>query len=192
MARPKEFEREEVLRKALDVFWAQGYEATSLDDLTRAMGIGRASLYNEFGDKHSLFIDALDCYRADRMAQLEQALHTAPSARAAIAAVLRGTVSALWADPHRRGCLMVNSTTELAASDPDVATRATEGFKRTARAFQTVLERGQQTGELDPKLDVRATSRSLANTLHSLRLLVKMASRSVANDVVKVALKALD
>src|SRR5207244_9423107 len=109
VGRPKEFDRDAVLVRARDVFWAKGYDGTSLDDLTEAMGLGRASLYNEFGDKHSLFIQALDRYRRERFAQITEALESASSARAGIEAVFRGTVKSLWADCDRRGCLLVNS-----------------------------------------------------------------------------------
>jgi TetR/AcrR family transcriptional repressor of nem operon len=191
VGRPKEFDRDEVLGRALDVFWAQGYDATSLDDLTDAMGIGRASLYNEFGDKHSLFIAALDRYRFERLAQISETLEKAPSVRVGIRAALRGMVNGLWADGGRRGCLLVNSTAELAASDPAVATRAAEAFERTALVFRSALERGKRSGELDPGLDVRATSRYLANTLNGLRLLAKISDRKVADDIVEVTLKSL-
>jgi TetR/AcrR family transcriptional repressor of nem operon len=155
------------------------------------MGIGRASLYSEFGDKHSLFIAALDRYRFERLAQISETLEKAPSVRVGIRAALRGMVNGLWADGGRRGCLLVNSTAELAASDPDVATRAAEAFERTALVFRFALERGKRSGELDPGLDVRATSRYLANTLNGLRLLAKISDRKVADDVVEVTLKSL-
>ena len=192
MGRPREFDRDDVLAKALDLFWAKGYAAGSLDDLTGAMGVGRGSLYNEFRDKHSLFIAALDRYCADRLAQLTAILESEPSARAGIAAALRKTAKALWADEQRRGCLMVNSTAELAASDPAVAARTRESFEDTTRAFRTALERGKLSGELAGDLDVRATSRFLASTLTSLRLLAKTSDRAVANDVVEVTLMALE
>src|SRR2546430_189175 len=139
VGRPKEFERDEVLATARDVFWARGYDGTSLDDLTDAMDIGRSSLYAEFGDKHSLFIEALDRYRLERLAQITEALDAAPSVRGGIAAVFRGTVSALWADDERRGCLLVNSTAELAGSDPAVAAGAADAFERTAGVFRSAL-----------------------------------------------------
>jgi TetR/AcrR family transcriptional repressor of nem operon len=190
--RPKEFDRDDVLGKAVDAFWTSGYEATSLDDLTSAMGIGRGSLYNEFGDKHSLFVEALDRYGFERMTQLHAVLDSAPSARAGIAAVFRRTVDALWADSSRRGCLLVNSAAELAASDPAVAARARRGFERFADAFRSALEEGQRNGELDERIDVRATSNYLASALISLRLLAKISIRETADDIVEVTLKALD
>src|SRR5437763_2454824 len=121
--RPREFDRDDVLGRAVDVFWRQGFEATSMEDLTAAMGIGRGSLYNEFGGKHALFVAALDRYRADRRAQLEDALASAESVRAGVAEVYRRSIDTLWGDATRRGCMLVNSAAELAASDPAVAER---------------------------------------------------------------------
>jgi TetR/AcrR family transcriptional repressor of nem operon len=181
-----------VLDKALALFWVRGYAATSLDDLTETMGLGRGSLYNEFGDKHSLFLRALDRYNALRLNELTRALERAPSVRAGIAAVLRGMVGVLWCDPQRRGCLLVNSTTELAASDPAVAMRATLAFERTTTVLASALERGVRTGELRPDIDVRATARYLASALNGLRLLAKTTDREVARDVVDLTLKILD
>ena len=192
VGRPKEFDRDEVLAKAIDVFWANGYEATSLDELTRAMGIGRGSLYNEFGDKHSLFVQALDRYRFERFAQLEALLEAAPSARAGIAAVFQRTMDWLWADGPRHGCLMVNSAAELAASDAAVAERARQSFDRFAQAFRSSLERGQREGELDASLDVRVTASYLAGAFIGLRLLAKITDRGTADQFVEVTLKALD
>jgi len=192
MGRPREFERDTVLRQACDVFWARGYAATSVDDLTRAMGIGRGSLYHEFGDKHALFVEALDGYCAERLSQLTQVLETAPSVRAGISGLLRGIVAMLWSAPLGRGCLLVNSTTELAAADPDVAARSAAAFERVAQVLATALERGKHSGELAACLDVRATARYLASALNGLRLLAKMTDREVADDVVEVTLKVLD
>lgn len=192
MGRPKEFDRDRVVDEALEVFWSRGYVAASLDELTTATGLGRGSLYNEFGDKHTLFLAALDRYRATRLAAVTGNLDRAPSVRAGIAAVLRGAVEAMFSDATRRGCLMVNSIAELASRDPDVAARARDSFERTAAAFQAALERGQRSGEFSPDLDTRRTSRYLASALNSIRLLAKMSERAVADDVAEVTLKALD
>src|SRR5262245_43696131 len=148
MARPKGFQREVVLDKALDLFWLQGYAATSLDQLTDAMGLGRGSLYNEFGAKHALFLDALDRYCALRLAELSAMLEQSASVRAGIAGLLRGMVTHLWSDPRRRGCFLVNSTAELASDDAAVAVRSAQGFERTVSVVQLALERGKANGEL--------------------------------------------
>jgi TetR/AcrR family transcriptional repressor of nem operon len=192
MGRPKEFERDRVVEEALEVFWSRGYVAASLDELTTATGLGRGSLYNEFGDKHTLFLEALDRYRAARLAAVLGILDRVPSVRAGIAAVLHGAVEALFSDATRRGCLMVNSIAELASRDPGVAARARDSFERTATAFQAALERGRRSGEFSSDLDARRMSRYLASALNSIRLLAKVSERAIVDDVVEVTLKALD
>jgi TetR/AcrR family transcriptional regulator, transcriptional repressor for nem operon len=192
VGRPKGFDRDEALTQAVDVFWANGYEATSLDELTAGMGIGRGSLYNEFGSKHALFVEALDRYRGERFAASEATLANAPTARAGIETLFRGTVERLWGDPARRGCLLVNSAAELAAGDPAVAARAKESFDRFAQLFRSALERGQREGELDGRLDVTATARYLSSAFLGLRLLAKVTDRRAAEGVVDVTLRVLD
>jgi TetR/AcrR family transcriptional repressor of nem operon len=192
VGRPKEFDREDVVAKAMDVFWTNGYEATSLEDLTGAMGIGRGSLYNEFGDKHSLFVEALDHYRLERFVQFRAVVDEAPSARAGIEALFRRTVDRLWAEDPRRGCLLVNSAAELGATDPDVAARAKQSFDRFSELFRSALERGQREGDVDPALDVQVASRYLAGSFLGLRLLAKVTDARSAVDVVEVTLRALD
>lgn len=191
MGRPKEFDRDQVVGRALDVFWSGGYGATSLDDLTAAMGLGRGSLYNEFGDKHTLFLEALDRYRADRVMTLRAILGSTPSARQGVERALRATVDVLWTDERRRGCLMVNSIAELAAVDPAVRERARDSFGLTAQAFREILERGKAAGEIGTDLDPLATSSFLASAVYTLRLLAKVSDRSVANHVVEVTLRAI-
>jgi TetR/AcrR family transcriptional regulator, transcriptional repressor for nem operon len=190
--RPKEFEREEVVARAVDVFWTSGYEGTSVDDLTAAMGIGRGSLYNEFGDKHALFLEALDRYRRERRTQLAEVVAAAPSARAGIEAALRRNVERLWSDRGRRGCLLVNSAAELAASDPAVAMRVRQAFDGFVGIFRAALEHGRREGELPARLDLDAAAHHLATVLVALRLLAKFAPRQTAEGVVDAALRALE
>ena len=97
-----------------------------------------------------------------------------------------------WWNRERRGCLLVNATTELAAVDPAVAMRAGEAFERVAAEFRSVLERGQHTAEIKADLDVRAAGRYLAHTLNGLRLLAKTTDRSAADEVVDITLTLFD
>src|SRR5919197_1383213 len=192
MGRGKTFDPSVALSAALDAFWRRGYTQTSLDDLTEAMGLGKASLYNAFGDKHALFLRALDRYSQERMAELDQMLNGTASVRSAIERVLRRTADVLWSDPMHRGCLLVNSTTELAASDPAVAARAAQSFERTIGAFRSALERGIHRGEFPKTMDVRSTARLLASTLTSLRVLSKITDRPTGEDIIAQTLDILD
>src|SRR5258707_1900758 len=119
MARPREFDRGEVLKRALAVFWEKGYEATSTDDLVRAMGIGRQSMYDTFGDKHQLYLEALRLYEANSGAELFKRIYETPSPFVAICDYILSIADGTSAD-RARGCFYVNATNELAPSDPPV------------------------------------------------------------------------
>ena len=112
MARPREFDRTQVLDQAIDVFWQRGYEGTSIQDLVDRMGIHRGSLYCAFGDKHGLFLAALDRYEEvfhskilDRLA----AGRLGEGARQAIRQVFDDVVRSCASQAGRKGCLMTNS-----------------------------------------------------------------------------------
>src|SRR5215471_14534569 len=123
MARPKEFDPDEVLERIMEQFWLRGYEATSMDDLVRAAGIGRQSLYNEFGDKRALYLRALDRYGAsDGAAVLAILAKDAPireTLREAFDALIDGAIR----DRDGKGCMLLNAATNLSAADGDVKRR---------------------------------------------------------------------
>ena len=120
MARPREFDRGEALKRALAVFWEKGFEATSTDDLVRAMGIGRQSMYDTFGDKHQLYLEALLLYEANTGSELFKRIYECPSPFVALCDYILSIADGTLAD-RARGCFFVNATTELAPSEPDVA-----------------------------------------------------------------------
>jgi AcrR family transcriptional regulator len=105
--RPREFEREKVLRKAMHLFWERGYEGTSLSDLTKAMGIASASIYACFGSKESLFREALALYGTTAAAPPRRALSDKPTARAAIEAMLQATADSITRPDEPHGCMLV-------------------------------------------------------------------------------------
>src|ERR1700716_2408121 len=104
MARQKEFDREEALYKAMEVFWSRGYEAASIQDLVRHMGINRQSLYDTFGDKHALYLQALDLYRQVETSKLFELLERRGSVRRALRQLFAGVVEGSACDGQRRGC----------------------------------------------------------------------------------------
>src|SRR3989454_12434189 len=106
VGRPRSFDIDKALDRALQVFWHKGYEGTTLSDLTQAMGINRPSLYAAFGNKETLFRKALDRYADGPAAYVRQALEE-PSARAVVEALLRGAVDMLSCPRNPHGCLMV-------------------------------------------------------------------------------------
>ncbi|KFE69649.1 TetR/AcrR family transcriptional regulator [Hyalangium minutum] len=154
------------------VFWDKGYEATSTDDLVRAMGIGRQSMYDTFGDKHRLFLEALQRYNAESGAGLIERLHAGASPLMALEKVLMA-IAHQTPGERARGCMGVNATAELAQKDPEVASiiRATGLLCETA--FEQILREAKRQGELSPSVDEKKGGRFLLAALQGLRVTAK-------------------
>src|SRR6266436_309487 len=118
MARPKEFEREMALQGAIGVFSQHGYKGTSTDVLTQAMGINRQSMYDTFGDKWRLYLEALQHYVADSVSNQLRALSSASSPVKGLEAMLNSAVSLAIADPEPK-CLGISAVCEFGRSDPE-------------------------------------------------------------------------
>jgi TetR/AcrR family transcriptional repressor of nem operon len=172
MARPKEFDRDRALKEAMDVFWQQGYEATSTDDLVRAMVIGRQSMYDTFGDKHQLYLEALRLYEANSGAELFRRIYESPSPFVAICNYILSIADGTFVD-RARGCFYVNATNELAPSDPDVAAVIRTSGARCEAAFERILREAKQRGEVDRSVDERVAARFLLSTIRGLRVSAK-------------------
>ena len=190
MARTKEFEPLEALDAAMDLFWRKGYELASMRELLDAMGIGRGSFYDTFGDKHTLFLSAIDRFQEVRTLWVEETLHGGELD--SVDEVFSRSLDGLFQFQPPRGCLLANSAVELAPHDPEVAARISDYIRRTEDAFHGALERARDRGEIPSDSDPRALARFLVNTLHGLRVLARAgADREMLEDTVRVALGAL-
>ena len=129
MARPRSFDPDEVLDLARDVFWKNGFQGTSLDDITAVTGLSKPSLYAAFGDKHALFLNILDRYHARLVANAERVINDGPSARDAIQRWLTGFVPSCSGVKGSRGCLSVNTSADTVFAQKNVRSRI-EGFNR--------------------------------------------------------------
>jgi AcrR family transcriptional regulator len=169
MVRPREFDREEALRKAIDVFWAKGYAAASTDDLREAMGIGRQSLYNAFGDKKALYLEALGSYQRRVTAEHLKRLNEPTSAIEGIERLLTGLIAE---DERTRqlGCMGVGSVGEFGATDPDLLALREKVSVGLGSRITERLKEGQATGEVDRKLDPDKTSAFVQMTMTGLQL----------------------
>lgn len=153
--RPRAFDSDAALEKAMQVFWRQGYEGTSLSDLTEAMGINRPSLYAAYGNKESLFIKVLERYEAGPSAYVAEAL-AAPTARECVELLMRGAIDVVSGPGKPGGCLMVQGGT---AGGPETAPVRQEMARRRngdILVLQKRLERARGEGELASDCDVRA------------------------------------
>lgn len=171
MARSKEFEINDVLDKAMDLFWQQGYEKTSIQELTTHMGIHRRSLYDTFGDKHDLFLDALNRYQTKISTDITNRIHQTNSAKQAIRQLFEMTINSDENQP--KGCLMVNSAAELAILDSVVAANIKDGFVNTEKLIYDLIVSGQQAGEISAQHDAESLSFYFHNAWVGLRVIVK-------------------
>jgi TetR/AcrR family transcriptional repressor of nem operon len=192
MARPKEFERDVVLDRAMKVFWTRGYEAASVQHLVDRMGIQRGSLYDTFGDKRSLFFAAIERYdlliTGKLLATLEEG-----SGKAAIRRFFELKVELSVRPGRPRGCLLTNSAAELASRDRGTNTRVGAALKKIEAAFHRAVVRAQAVGEIDPARNARALARYLTSSAQGLSVMAKaFPDRTVLRDVVKVVLATLD
>ena len=193
MARQKEFDRDEVLHKAMEVFWTRGYEGASIQDLVKHMGINRQSMYDTFGDKHSLFLEALDRYREIQSRKVFEVLERPGSMKKNLRQLFEEAVARSLSAEGRRGCFVGNSISELAGRCEETATRTCNSVASAEKMFQKALQRGKEQGELRRVSDTRAVARFLYSNLQGLLLMAKATrDRKLLNDVVKVTLSVLD
>jgi len=193
MARHKEFDRDEVLHKAMELFWSRGYNAASIQDLVKHMGINRQSLYDTFGDKHALYLQALDRYGEIEGRRIFELLEQPGSVKKTLRQLFEGVVEGSLCEGQRRGCFMGNAMSELAGRCKETAARTCSNMAAAEGAFYRVLLRGKKEGELKAVRDPRAVARFLYSSLQGLELMAKATQdRKTLEDVVKVTLSVVD
>jgi AcrR family transcriptional regulator len=153
MARPRKFEEADVVAAARDQFWSAGYAGTSLDDLTEATGLGRGSLYGAFGDKHALYLRALEDYCSVTMGAVANDLGAVGvPALDRLLGHLRKMAKTTATDA-KRGCLMAKSAAELGSTDKEVARRVRASMQRYQTLLRDTIAEAQRDGDVDPGAD---------------------------------------
>ena len=190
MARPASFDRDEKLKEAMRLFWRQGYEATSVQDLVDHLGLNRSSLYNAFGGKHDLYLEALDHYRRAGRRALQQHLREAPTPIAGIRHAFEAV--AAQATERQWGCFVANAAVECAPRDPDTEARAADTFEEMRALFREAVEQAQAAGTIASTRDPEALGRSLTNAFYGLHLTAKTnPPPSVVDDIVDETIRGL-
>jgi TetR/AcrR family transcriptional repressor of nem operon len=189
--RPREFDTEQALERAMEVFWADGYEAASVQTLLDAMGINRGSMYDTFGDKHALFLAAIEHYGTTVFRCFEQDL----ACPGPVLECIRRTLRRMGQGERGgscRGCLATNAIVELAPHDPEVAEASRRLLRRMERAYRSALDRAVEAGEIPRDADTRSLARFLTTTTQGLIVMAKgEAGRAVVRATVDVAMEAL-
>ncbi|OGA06273.1 MAG: hypothetical protein A3I00_04395 [Betaproteobacteria bacterium RIFCSPLOWO2_02_FULL_64_12] len=192
MARPREFDPVAALERAMRVFWAKGYESTSLDDLCHATGLGRSSLYAAFVDKRELYLRALDRYEEEAASRVAAALARPLPIREAIASFLSRIIDDIADGPGRRGCFIGNCAAELSRQDREAGARVRRSLARVEAVFRDALARAQARGEIAATSDVNALARFLTSGIQGLRLVGKAnPDRAALDDIAAVMLRCL-
>jgi AcrR family transcriptional regulator len=168
--RPRGFDREAALAAAMHLFWRKGYSATSISDLTEAMGIGSPSLYAAFGSKDALYAEALDHYRVSHEAIAWGRFFSADTARAAIAAFLHDSADGLSRTPH--GC-MVTLSAVGGEGHAELGALVASARNVTLERLEERLQRGVAAGEIGESVDVRALARFVQTVQNGMALLAR-------------------
>lgn len=193
MARHKEFDRDEALQKAMELFWARGYEATSIRDLVEHTGVNRQSLYDTFGDKHALYLAALDRYREIESGKMFELLARHGSIKKALHGLFDSVIEQAMERKERRGCFMGNAMSEMAGRCAKTADKACGNLMAAEDALYRALLRGKKTGEIKSERDLRAVARFLYSSLQGLQVMAKATpNRKRLGDIVRVTLSVLD
>lgn len=194
MARTKEFDPDAALQSALELFWRRGYEATSMADLVDHLGIGRASIYATFGNKHELYLKALDRYGETQDPPLLDALSKPGPALPAVRQMVRRFADESTVETRRaRGCFITNTAAELGPHDPEAARRVELSWQHVETLTHAALVRAQGQGELPPDRDPRALARMLLVLMQGMRVVGKTSQDPArVRDAAEQALSLLD
>lgn len=193
IGRPREFDSDQALRAAMQVFWSKGYEATSLTDLIEAMKISKSSFYQTFQGKHQLFENCIVHYQDRFISDMTDALEKAKTGRAFIEKTFNEMADKAKPNCDRRGCLIVNCVSEFAQKDPVIAALITKSIQKITDVFLTAIKRAQQEGDISKNKNPRPLARYLLSSMHGLTAMVKAgASPTEIREVSRVVLTALD
>ena len=173
--RPRSFDTEAAVERAMGVFWSRGYHGTALPDLLRATKLSRGSLYAAFGDKHSLFLRALDRYIADALARIDVELAPPGEPIDGLRAYLAGYVDRTSGANGRRGCLLVATAMELAGQDVEVGRRVAGFFKAMETKVADALSRAKTASQLADGVEPSTAGRILVCFVEGLRVIGKTA-----------------
>jgi TetR/AcrR family transcriptional repressor of nem operon len=193
MPRIKMFDENDVLKKAMDLFWKQGYSATSVQDLVSHLGINRASLYDTFGDKEQLFRKSFELYRRTNLESLKQFLSSHEDIREGFTKLFDNAIQEAITDKDRKGCFVVNTTTELVPNDESIVQVLESNKSDFEDIFIEYLKKGKEAGQINTAKDLKSIAALLYTLYNGLRVVSKVQpDRKKLTDTVRVALSLLD
>ena len=192
MARTKDFDENEVLSKAIRLFWHKGYNGTSMQDLVDGLGISRSSLYDTYGDKHALYIKALESYQDSSGIEMCNIINNTPSAKEAIKQLLEFITRNMLNDEQHKGCFMVNAGVEVAPHDAEVNDLLCKNEQQLEDVFYKTIKRGQESGEITTSQDAMALTRFISNTVKGIQVSAKSTTaKTFFDDIIQTTMSVL-
>jgi TetR/AcrR family transcriptional repressor of nem operon len=193
MARPKEFDTEEALEKAIDLFWNKGYSACSMQDVVERLGLSRSSIYETFGDKRQLFLASLKKYQQEGADVMRHKVGIATDILQTFKDMFYTLLPTGLNDCSKKSCFIVNAGIELAPHDPEIAALVQANNLEIEEILSTAIQKGQDAGQISRHLSALALGRFIFAMLSSLHVSAasSTADRAKLEDVIKVALSVL-
>jgi AcrR family transcriptional regulator len=189
--RPRAFDREAALERAMHVFWRQGYEAASLADLTSAMGINPPSLYSAFGDKERLFLEAVARYTDDWGRWLPDSLALAPTAREGVSRLLAEAATQLTSKTHPPGCLVVVAALSASPASSRVQAQLTRRRVAAERKIKSRIDRGIREGDVPESVDSAPLAKLYMTVIQGMTIQARDGrSRARLLEMAEVAMRA--
>ncbi len=193
MPRTKQFNEEEILIKAMELFWEKGFHATSIQDLVSHLGINRASLYDTFGGKEELFNKAFTHYRSSSRDMLKELFESEKSVKSGFQKLFDKSIEESIEDTCRKGCFVVNTTTELIPGDESLLQVLSENKINIEDLFANYIQKGIDGGEFPSSLDAEKVAAMLFTFYNGLRVVGKVDSNpQKLKSMVGTALSVLD
>lgn len=174
MPRTKQFKEEEVLDKAMNLFWEKGFHATSMQDLVATLGINRASMYDTFGNKETLFDKAISKYKAQNAKRVADFLYYQTNVRQGLYLLFENSIDQVLQNGESKGCFVVNSSTELANSDEKIKQLCSENKLAFEQIYINYLQYGINQGQISPYKDIKAIAAYLYTLQSGIQVISKI------------------
>ncbi|MFB3388694.1 TetR/AcrR family transcriptional regulator [Flavobacterium sp. LAR06] len=186
MARTKEFNEDQVLDKAIEIFWHKGYNGTSAQDLVTHLGLSRSSLYDTFGDKQKLFSQSLQRYQKQSQDQIIKLLEDSQNIKETLHDIFKQAVVESLEDRITKGCFMVNSSVELAMHNEEIANIVKSNSRKMEEVFTNAVKKGQEAGTISKQHKPSVLARFIFNNYSGIRVLARAGERDkqVYDDIV--------
>ncbi len=189
MPRQKEYDRDRVVEKAMKTFWEKGYEGTSVQDLVNATGLNRFGMYQAFGSKEGLFLEALDMYRNNVSSQMIRILEEGPPGRATLQDFFHNLIEKYTRPEKTRGCFITNTAIESRLRGKDAQVRVNKHFRRIERGLRRCLEGARENKEINGAGDLDKLSRYLLGVTQGLAVFGRtLTDERTMENMVEVAL----